>query len=120
MPIEISGIAIDRALRARVTSRLTHALRTVHHEPVVASVAFFDDNGPKGGRDTRCACTVRLPRRRAIHVEHVGETPRLAFDTAMEALTRRLQELSERGRTLRRRPKKYFVAKRLMTGEPKA
>jgi ribosome-associated translation inhibitor RaiA len=119
MPIEISGIAIDRALRARVTSQLTHALRTVHQGPVVSSVTFFDDNGPKGGRDIRCTCTVRVPRRRAIHVEHVGETPRVAFDIAMEALARRLQELSERGRTLRRRPKKYFVAKQLMTRETK-
>jgi ribosome-associated translation inhibitor RaiA len=119
MPIEISGIPIDRALRARVTAQLTETLRTVHREPVVTTVTFFDDNGPKGGRDIRCACTVRMPRRRAIRVEHVAQTCRLAFDAAGEALARRLQELSERGRTLRRRPKKYFAAKRLM-GETRA
>jgi ribosome-associated translation inhibitor RaiA len=118
MPIEISGVAIDRALRARVTSQLTHALRTVYGTPVLTQVTFFDDNGPKGGRDIRCAFTIRMPRRRALHVEHVAETPRLAFDGGIEALERKLREVAERGRDLKRRPKKYFTAKRLMVAEP--
>lgn len=117
MPIEISGLAIDRALRARVTAQLTQALRGVHGAPVQAQVIFSDENGPKGGRDIRCALTVRMPRRRVVHVEHLAETPRLAFDTATEALARRLAESVDRGRELRRRPKKYFVAKKLLTAE---
>ncbi len=117
MPIEISGLAIDRALRARVTGQLTQALRGVHGTPVQVQVIFSDENGPKGGRDIRCALTIRMPRRRAMHVEHLAETARLAFDTAMDGLARRLVELVDRGRALRRRPKKYFVAKRLLAAE---
>jgi ribosome-associated translation inhibitor RaiA len=116
MSIEISGLPIDRALRARVSAQLTRALRTVHGGPVHAHVTFADVNGPKGGPDIRCAFTIQMPRRRALHVENIAESPRLAFDAGVESLARRLAELTERRRDLRRRPKKYFVAKTLLTG----
>lgn len=118
MTIEISGVSIDTALRRRITVHLNDALARVHGGPVAAQVTFFDENGPKGGRDIRCALTVRMPRRRAIRVEHQAETPRLAFDGSFETLARRLGEMAERGRDLRRRPKKYFAARRLLAAEP--
>jgi ribosome hibernation promoting factor len=116
MAIDISGVPIDTALRARVTRQLTRMLARVPGEPVATQVTFVDVNGPKGGRDLRCAITVRMPRRRAAHAEHVDETERQAFDGAFEALERRLLDTLERGRDLRRRPKKYFVAKQLLAG----
>jgi hypothetical protein len=48
-------------------------------------------------------------------VEHVAETPRLAFDGGFAVLERQLARFRERERERRRRPKKYYVAKRLLT-----
>jgi ribosome-associated translation inhibitor RaiA len=112
--IQITGMAIDSALRVRVENEMNAALARIRATPVSAQAAFVDENGPKGGRDIRCALTVHLPRHPAIHVEHAAENARLAFDVAFDALDRQLHELFDRVRELRRRPKKYFAAKRLL------
>jgi ribosome-associated translation inhibitor RaiA len=117
--IEISGLRGAAALRARIGERVTAALEPIKLEPVSAHVAFFDDNGPKGG-GIRCAFTVRLPYRPALRVEHTAETPRLAFDGGFSALERLLERYRERERDSRRHPKKYFVAKQLTEGPPAA
>jgi ribosome-associated translation inhibitor RaiA len=119
MPIEISGQTISRPLRTRITTLLSDMLDGVRG-PATAQVTFFDENGPKGGLGIRCAFTVRLPRRPTIRVEHLGETPRLAFDGGFAVLERRLQGAAERRRELRRRPKKYYAAKRLLSPETPA
>jgi ribosome-associated translation inhibitor RaiA len=64
----------------------------------------------------RCAVAVRVPYRPLIRVEHVSVTARLAFDGTFAALERQLERYRERNRDIRRRPKKYFVAKRLLAG----
>jgi ribosome-associated translation inhibitor RaiA len=115
MPIEIKGIQDDRSLRARISRQMNAALKLLGVAPVSAEAAFFDDNGPKGGTASRCALTVQVPYRPAIRVEHVAETARLAFDGAFPVLERRLERYVERDRDLRRRPKKYYAAKRLMS-----
>lgn len=81
---------------------------------MAAQATFFDENGPKGGPAIRCALTVRLPYRPTVRVENVAETARLAFDGALAVLERQLERYRERDRDNRRRPKKYFVAKRLL------
>jgi ribosome-associated translation inhibitor RaiA len=118
MTIEIRGIGIDRALTARVSRQMDAALDPIRVKPVGAQVSFFDDNGPKGGPAIRCALTVRLPYRPTIRIEDIAETPRLAFDGAIKILERQLERYRERERDSRRRPKKYFVAKRLTEGAP--
>ncbi len=118
--VEISGLRGAAALRAHIGERVTAALEPIKLKPMSAQVAFFDDNGPKGGRAIRCAFTVRLPYRPALRVEHTAETPRLAFDGGFGALTRLLERYRERDRESRRHPKKYFVAKRLTEGLPAA
>lgn len=118
--VEVSGLRGATALRARIGERMTAALEPIKLEPMSAQVAFFDDNGPKGGRAIRCAFTVRLPYRPALRVEHTAETPRLAFDGGFSALERLLERYRERERDSRRHPKKYFVAKRLTEGPPPA
>jgi len=75
--VEISGLRGAAALRARIGERMALALKPIKLEPVSAHIAFFDDNGPKGG-GIRCAFTVRLPYRPALRVEHTAETARLA------------------------------------------
>jgi hypothetical protein len=119
-PVEISGLRGAAALRALIGERVAAALEPIKLEPLSAQVAFFDDNGPKGGRAIRCAFTVRLPYRPALRVEHTAETARLAFDGGFGALERLLERYRERNRDNYRHPKKYFVAKRLTEGLPQA
>jgi ribosome-associated translation inhibitor RaiA len=120
MTIDIRGIAVSRLVEAHVTKRMTAALTRLAVKPVGAQVVFHDENGPKGGIDIRCAVSVRLPYRPSVRVEHMGETPRLAFDAAFAVLERQLERYLERARESRRRPKKYYVAKRLRAVRPEA
>ena len=46
----------------------------------------------------------------------VASTARLAFDTALAKLERALRRLRETARESKRRPKKYFAAKRALAG----
>jgi ribosome-associated translation inhibitor RaiA len=116
MTIAIRGIRKDSQLRARAAARVEAALASLHVAPVSARVTFFDDNGPRGGRGMRCAVSVGVPYRPLIRVDHVATTSRLAFDGAFAALERQLERYRQRDRDIKRRPKKYFVAKRLLTG----
>src|SRR5262245_18918639 len=120
MKIDIRGDAGDRLLPAHVTKRMAAALSRLHVKPVGAQVLFTDVNGPKGGDDERCSLTVRLPYRRPVHVEHMGETRRFAFDEAFGTLRQLLERYVERARESRRHPKKYFVASRLVARAPGA
>ena len=118
--IQISGLGRDPVLRARASSRIGAALKPLQVKPVAALVSFFDDNGPRGGRAVRCALTVRLPYRPTVRVEHTAETPHLAFDGGFASLERQLERYRERDRDNKRRPKKYYLAKRLLEGESAA
>lgn len=115
MKIEFLRGADGRAIRARVAARLKDVVGAVPIKATTARATFTDENGPKGGNALRCALEVRLPRRPAIHVEEVAATPRLAFDGALAKLERQLGRLVDTTRELRRRPKKYFAARRALT-----
>lgn len=114
--IQITGIVRD-PLRGRAGRLMAQALAPLTVKPVKGQVAFFDDNGPKGGRAMRCALTVRLPFRPSIRVERTAETPRLAFDAAFAVLERQLERYRERDRDNKRHPKKYFAARRAVIEE---
>jgi ribosome-associated translation inhibitor RaiA len=75
-----------------------------------AEIRFTDENGPKGGEDTRCTLTVNIPGRAPVHVGGVAASARLALDAAISKLERRLLQLRETERANRRHPKKYLVA----------
>jgi hypothetical protein len=120
MAIAIRGLGKDRVLSARVSAHVGDAIASLRVAPVAAKVTFFDDNGPKGGLGMRCALDVRVPYRPAIRIERVATTSRLAFDKAFATLGRQLERYRERDRDIKRRPKKYFVAKRLLTGSLEA
>ena len=115
MTLDIEGLAARSALRALIARKIRGLFEEHRPKPIAARVGFVDDNGPKGGVAIRCGITVEIPRRPALHAEHRAESQRLAFDGAFAALARRIER--ERGRMLdeRRRPKKYFVAKRLLS-----
>jgi ribosome-associated translation inhibitor RaiA len=106
----------SEATRARVAAGMTTALASLRVEPTSARVTFTDENGPKGGEAILCALEVRLPRQRAVHVAEIASTPRLAFDAALVKLERVLGRLREITRQSKRHPKKYFAARRTLTG----
>ncbi|PYM14731.1 MAG: hypothetical protein DMD81_17055 [Candidatus Rokuibacteriota bacterium] len=115
MTFEIAGLNSRSALRTLITKKITAIFDGHRPEPVAARIGFVDENGPKGGGAAmKCGITIELPRRPTVHVEHRASTERLAFDGALAALEHRLTR--ERGRMIagRRRPKKYYLAKRLL------
>ncbi len=114
MNIDIGGLNARSTLRAFITRKIAETFDGLAMRPIAVRVGFVDENGPKGGVDIRCGINVDLPRRAAIHIEERAESARLAFDGAREALETRIQRERERGRAERRRPKKYFLAKKLM------
>jgi ribosome-associated translation inhibitor RaiA len=116
--IDIQGISPRDPLHDRVLAQLGEVLSPIRTGKVPAKVTFEDENGPKGGPDIRCTITVRLPRRAEIVVEDLAETPRLAFDGAFESLRRQVVQRRDERRDVARRPKKYYVAKRLLEGGP--
>src|SRR5262245_36670472 len=119
--IDIEGIVTEPTLRGRFARGMRQILAKLELEPTSVRVDFTDLTGPKGGVDKRCAMTIRLPRRAAVHVEHVADTLLTAFDGALDALERRLTRTRKRQREAGRRPKKYYVAKRVLAGgEPEA
>src|SRR5262249_23982741 len=116
MTIAIRGIRQDSQLTARAAARLEAALASLHVAPISARVTFFDDNGPRGGLGMRCAISVGVPYRPPLpRVDRVAPTSRLAFDGAFASLERQLERYRQRNRDIKRRPKKYFAAKRLLT-----
>jgi ribosome-associated translation inhibitor RaiA len=99
-----------------VRQRLDALLAARGIEPARVSVAFVDENGPKGGPAIRCAADVTFARHPALHVESVDVTPRRALDAMLDVLDRQLLRFVGRLRDRARRPKKYFAAKRLLAG----
>ena len=115
--VECRGVASRSALRARVMAAMADVLAALPRQPTSARVAFSDVNGPKGGDAIHCALEVRLPQRRTVHVEDVASTPRLAFAAGLTKLERRLRRTRETARESKRRPKKYFAARRVLAGK---
>lgn len=114
MKIEIGGLNARSTLRTFITRKMAETFEGLARQPTTVRIGFVDENGPKGGVDIRCGIDIDLPRRAPIHVEERAESARLAFDGARLALETRIQRERERGRTERRRPKKYFLAKKLL------
>jgi hypothetical protein len=99
---------------ASVGARVSALLTARGLQPSRVTVAFVDENGPKGGPGIRCRADVTLARHPALHVECVETTGRRAFDAVLDSLDRRLLRFVGRLRDRARRPKKYFAAKRLL------
>ena len=114
MRVVIESLGEDRALRTLVNGKVTASLARLRVPATTARVQFGNENGPKGGPTARCAITVDLPRRPELHTTITAETYRLAFEQAFAALERQIERDRQRGREERRRPKKYYLAKRLL------
>jgi len=114
--IMIEGIH-EGALTGHIYTRLSETLARIAPPPSVAKVIFADENGPKGGVDTRCTIVFHMPRRRDLSVTELAKTGDLAFDAARAALDMGVTRETSRRRELVRRPKKYFLAKKLLAPE---
>ncbi len=112
--IEFLGVTESRTVRPRVAAQLKAIAESLPVMPTSARATFTDENGPKGGDAIRCALEIRLPRRAAVHVEDVSGTLRLALDGALAKLERQLARVFDTTREMRRRPKKYFAARRAL------
>ena len=118
MSVLIEGLGDDRALRTLIAGKVTNTLARLHVKATSVRVQFSDENGPKSGVDTRCSLTVHVAHRPEIHADTVAPDARLAFEQAFSALERQIERDKDRGRVVRRHPKKYYLAKRLL--EPEA
>jgi hypothetical protein len=114
MMITVKGLGADQAFRAFVVGRMRAALERARVRAPSSTVVFTDENGPKGGIGIRCALVVGMPPRGTVKIEHRAATPQLAFDASFDALERQLEARRDRTRELSRRPKKYYVAQRLL------
>jgi hypothetical protein len=104
----------NRAFTARVRGKVGAVLGRIDPPPTTAKVIFADENGPKGGPGTRCTIVHDMPRRRDFSVSGLGATEEVAFDAAFDALETSIGRDRTRRRELVRRPKKYYLAKRLL------
>jgi hypothetical protein len=112
--IMIAGIH-DAALATRIYQKVSETLERVDPPPTRAKIIFADENGPKGGVGIRCTIVSDMPRRRDLSVTELGDTYELAWDAAYEAFDTSITRDRTRRRDLVRRPKKYFLAKRLLS-----
>jgi len=112
--IEFRTCAASKTTRTRVTACLKTALDPLVVEPTTARATFTDENGPKGGPAIRCTLEAKQPRRPAVHVEAVATTQLLAFDRALAKLERAVARRRQTARDAKRRPKKYFAARRVL------
>lgn len=101
----------------RVRARIAQTLSRVDPPPTTAKAIFSDENGPKGGPGIRCTIVHDMPRRRDFSVSEYGDTEEIAFDAAYAALESSVTRDRARRRELVRRPKKYFLAKRLLASD---
>jgi hypothetical protein len=112
--IDVGAFAAPSRVRAQAMERLLAVLARVPVRPLTARLTLVDENGPNGEEGLRCAVTVALPRRAVIRVGQVAEAPAPALARTLDALERRLERERVRRREGRRRPTKYFWARRLL------
>ena len=114
MRVVIEGLGEDRALRTLVNGKVSASLGRLRVAATTARLQFTNETGAKGGPTAHCAITVDVPRRPEMHADVTTDTPRLAFEQAFAMLERQIERDRDRGRVERRRPKKYYLAKRLL------
>ena len=106
----ISGLRGQRRFRSEVVKQLSALLERRRVAPVSVRVAFFDEDGPRGGVAIRCAITLTPRRGRSIRVEHTAGTHLAAFNGGFATLKRKLKRRIER----RRRRARYPTRRRPM------
>jgi ribosome-associated translation inhibitor RaiA len=104
MTTHVEGIRHDATLRTHVERRLAAILERLRMKVTAAKVLF-------------CTITIEVPRRPPVPVHAIAEAPVQAFESALGKLERQIERERGRLREARRRPKKYYVAKQLLSPE---
>jgi hypothetical protein len=105
MVTKISGLRGRHELRPEIVKQITGLLARRGATPHVVRVAFFDDDGPRGGVAIRCALTLRPSKGPVLRVEHMARTHPAAFKGALTILTRQLKRRVQRRRRRLRYPR---------------
>ena len=110
MLTRITGLRGQERLRIEVAKRVRRAVERRGASPHTLRIAFFDDDGPRGGVAIRCALTVTPSRGPSVRVEHTARRYSAAFKGALTVLTRRLKRRAQRQRRRMRYPRSRPVA----------
>ena len=105
MLTRITGLRGRNRLRHEVVEELGRLLQRRGAAPRAVRVAFFDDDGPRGGVAIRCALMLTPARGPVLRVEHTARTYSAAFKGALTILTRRLKRRVQRRRRQARYPR---------------
>ena len=112
MVTRISGLRGRDRLRIEVVKQMRRLLERRGVPPGAVRIAFFDDDGPRGGVAIRCALTV-ISRGPSIRVEHTARSYSAAFKGALTVLTRQVKRRVQRQRYRMRYPRPRPAAVRL-------
>ena len=105
MVVRITGLRGRDRLRDEVPKQVRRVLDRRGLSPRAVRVAFFDDDGPRGGVAIRCALTITPERGPSIRVEETARTYTAAFRGALVVLTRRAKRRVQRRRRRTRYPR---------------
>jgi putative sigma-54 modulation protein len=83
-------------LEEYATHRLYFALRRFANNIRKVTVRLSDQNGPRGGVDTRCVIAVDLERGGALLVEATAAWPATAIDAAAKRISETLRRRGDR------------------------
>src|ERR1051325_8364200 len=105
MLTRISGLRGRDRLRTDIVKQLNGLVARRSVAVRAVRVAFFDDDGPRGGVAIRCALTLTPSRGAIVRVEHTARTYSAAFKGALAILTRQLKRRVQRRRRRQRHPR---------------
>ena len=91
------------SLREYAQRRLSFALRRFGHRVSRVTMRLVDENGPRGGRDSRCSITAVLVDGRHLFFTATSAWPSAAMTSAAGRLSDALRRDARRHATLRRR-----------------
>lgn len=89
-------------IREYADRRLYFALRRFEDRVRAVTLRLHDENGPRGGLDTRCVITVELHRGAPIVVEATAAWPTAAITAAARRLNEVVRRHTERDTSRRR------------------
>jgi ribosome-associated translation inhibitor RaiA len=87
---------VAEALHAYAMRRMSFAVRRFAHRVRRVTVRLTDENGPRGGVDSRCAITAELSGRAPLFVEATAAWPFAAITDAAARLNEALRRHVER------------------------
>jgi len=90
MHVQVSTDTRTTADIAEVTAAIEAGLSRYKERLTRVEVHLSDVNGPRGGRDCRCALEVRPAGRQPVAVTTEADTPDDAVDRAVEKMSRLL------------------------------